>query len=176
MKNKILKWSKKEYNEKQRMLALIPEAILFVVVLPFVFWVISGFIEVIRIGFPNFIGLLLIPFGLFFSAWSVWVQFKIGKGTPSPAMPTQRLVVEKPYAYCRNPMIFGIMLYYLGLGVWLASLSFIGIVTFFVALLLIYVKLVEEKELEERFGEEYVEYKKRTPFLFPPLLEKVESE
>jgi len=33
--------------------------------------------------------------------------------------------------------------------------------------ILIYIKLIEEKELEERFGSEYLEYKKRTPFLIP---------
>jgi protein-S-isoprenylcysteine O-methyltransferase Ste14 len=31
----------------------------------------------------------------------------------------------------------------------------------------IYIKIIEEKELEERFGSEYSEYKKRTPFLIP---------
>jgi protein-S-isoprenylcysteine O-methyltransferase Ste14 len=38
---------------------------------------------------------------------------------------------------------------------------------------LIYIKLIEEKELEERFGSEYVEYKKRTPFLIPSFRRKV---
>jgi len=33
--------------------------------------------------------------------------------------------------------------------------------------ILIYIKLIEEKELEGRFGSEYAEYKKRTPFLIP---------
>jgi len=33
--------------------------------------------------------------------------------------------------------------------------------------ILIYIKLVEEKELEQRFGVEYLEYKRRTPFLIP---------
>jgi protein-S-isoprenylcysteine O-methyltransferase Ste14 len=33
--------------------------------------------------------------------------------------------------------------------------------------ILIYIKWIEEKELEERFGSEYLEYKKRTPFLIP---------
>jgi len=33
--------------------------------------------------------------------------------------------------------------------------------------ILIYIKLFEEKELEERFGPEYLEYKRKTPFLIP---------
>jgi hypothetical protein len=36
-------------------------------------------------------------------------------------------------------------------------------------LLLAYIKLFEERELEARFGPEYVEYKRTTPFLIPRL-------
>jgi len=35
--------------------------------------------------------------------------------------------------------------------------------------IVIYTKLFEEKELEKRFGSEYLEYKKRTPFVIPRL-------
>ena len=50
-----------------------------------------------------------------------------------------------------------------------------GIVTGIVCFILgavvgsLYHKLIEEKELELRFGDEYKEYKKVTPFLFPML-------
>lgn len=30
-----------------------------------------------------------------------------------------------------------------------------------------YLKLIEEKELQMRFGNEYLEYKKKTPFIIP---------
>ncbi len=80
-------------------------------------------------------------------------------------MPTQKLVVEDPYAYCRNPMSFGIMFFYFGIGI--GSLSFIGLVLLFMVLLLAYIKLVEEKRLEERFEQDYIEYKQRTPLFFP---------
>jgi protein-S-isoprenylcysteine O-methyltransferase Ste14 len=39
-------------------------------------------------------------------------------------------------------------------------------------LLLLYVKGIEEKELPQRFGEEYLEYKRRTPFLIPRFWKK----
>jgi protein-S-isoprenylcysteine O-methyltransferase Ste14 len=32
-----------------------------------------------------------------------------------------------------------------------------------------YIKFIEEKELEARFGQEYSEYKKRTPFFIPKI-------
>jgi len=35
------------------------------------------------------------------------------------------------------------------------------------SLLLLYLKLVEEKELAERFGDEYLAYKREVPFILP---------
>jgi protein-S-isoprenylcysteine O-methyltransferase Ste14 len=47
-----------------------------------------------------------------------------------------------------------------------------GVFTIFCALIIgvfmsLYVKLIEEKELEESYGEEYRKYKEKTPFLIP---------
>ena len=64
-------------------------------------------------------------------------------------------------------MTFGTVVAYLGVGILAGSLSSICIVIILGALLLIYVKRVEEKELETRFGQDYVTYKKETPFLIP---------
>jgi protein-S-isoprenylcysteine O-methyltransferase Ste14 len=41
------------------------------------------------------------------------------------------------------------------------------VVLFFAGLLLIYIKRVEEKEMEIRFGQEYLTYRQQTPFLIP---------
>ena len=40
-------------------------------------------------------------------------------------------------------------------------------VVLFGLILLTYIKLVEEKELALRFGQEYLDYKKDTPFIIP---------
>ena len=37
----------------------------------------------------------------------------------------------------------------------------------FAAMLISYLKIIEEKELQMRFGDEYIEYKKKTPFIIP---------
>jgi len=82
-------------------------------------------------------------------------------------MLTKRLIIEGPYTYCRNPMGLGIFVFYLGFGFLTGSISSIGFTLLFMSLLLLYYKFVEEKELEARFGQEYIEYKKRTPFIIP---------
>jgi protein-S-isoprenylcysteine O-methyltransferase Ste14 len=66
-------------------------------------------------------------------------------------------------------MALGTALFYLGVAIWLGSLSAVGLGLVYPVGILIYIKLIEEKELEERFGSEYLEYKKRTPFLIPRL-------
>ena len=111
----------------------------------------------------------LISLGLFLTAWSGLVQLRVGEGTPVPAIPTRRLVTSGPYALCRNPMLLGSTVYYLGIGFLLNSISTMMLVALFLATSVVYIKLVEERELEERFGREYVEYKRRTPFLIPSL-------
>jgi protein-S-isoprenylcysteine O-methyltransferase Ste14 len=66
-------------------------------------------------------------------------------------------------------MTLGTMMVYLGVAIWLGSLSGLAIALIYPVGILIYIKLIEEKELEGRFGSEYAEYKKRTPFLIPQL-------
>jgi len=92
-------------------------------------------------------------------------QMTIGKGTPVPMMPTKQLVVQKPFTYCRNPMTLGTFLIYTGICV--LDRLVLGVRTrlILIAILLLYVKLLEEKELEARFGSEYLEYKQNTPFI-----------
>jgi len=73
-----------------------------------------------------------------------------------------------PYAFCRNPMMLGELLYLTGLGLLLASPSFLALTWLaFFPVVVAYLKLVEEKELEARFGEAYLAYKRRVPFLIP---------
>jgi len=64
-------------------------------------------------------------------------------------------------------MTFGAILYYLGLIIYVNSLTGLILVLIVSTIYALYIKLVEEKELELRFGKDYIEYKKRTPFLIP---------
>jgi protein-S-isoprenylcysteine O-methyltransferase Ste14 len=112
-------------------------------------------------------GTLLSLIGAGLVAWSVYVQFVIGKGTPAPVMATQRLVVEGPYIYSRNPMTLGALLFYLGIGFWMGSMAAIAVTLLVFAHLLTYIYIHETQELEQRFGADYLDYKRRTPFLLP---------
>jgi protein-S-isoprenylcysteine O-methyltransferase Ste14 len=56
---------------------------------------------------------------------------------------------------------------YLGVAILFRSIGAVILVLLFAIGLLIYIKRVEEKEMEIRFGQEYLAYKQQTPFLIP---------
>ena len=177
--NRFKKWAGHEYSEKQRMIAVIFGGVIFWLAIPFLIIVVSSYIDQ-RLHLPKFyygiinpvIGLLFIVVGWLFANWTVKIQFSLGKGTPIPLMATQKLIVKGPYPYCRNPMTLGTNLFYMGTGIWLSSFSAIGLGLVYPVGILIYIKLIEERELEDRFGSEYLEYRMKTPFLIPRLGEK----
>jgi protein-S-isoprenylcysteine O-methyltransferase Ste14 len=64
-------------------------------------------------------------------------------------------------------MTLGTTAFYLGVAIWTGSLSALILAWIYPVGILIYIRFIEEKELEQRFGVEYLEYKRRTPFLIP---------
>ena len=153
--------------------------VIFWVIIPFFIIVVSSYVDQwlhlpkFRYGLINpVIASVFIVAGWLFANWTVKVQFSFGKGTPIPLMATQKLIIKAPYTYCRNPMTLGTTIFYLGVAIWLGSFSAIGLGLVYPVGILIYIKLIEEKELEERFGSEYLDYKRRTPFLIPRFLKR----
>lgn len=176
MIGKIIEWSKRKYTKKQKIAGLVMAGLVFLVVIPFILASTSPFIDT-KLNLPKLIpdpfnlitASFFIVFGLLFSVWSGFAQFRIGRGTPVPVIPTQKLVTTGPYALCRNPMLLGSVVYYSGISLWLNSLSAVIITASFLLCSIAYIKLIEEKELEARFGKEYEEYKRKVPFLIPRL-------
>ena len=93
----------------------------FLVLLPAVFiylgFLIKGNIHIRLDRLVEFvISIVSLLIGLFFLTWTTIFQWKIGEGVPAPNAPTQHLVTTGPYRLCRNPIEFGAIFYYLGLG------------------------------------------------------------
>ncbi|MFH1115251.1 MAG: isoprenylcysteine carboxylmethyltransferase family protein [Pseudomonadota bacterium] len=108
--------------------------------------------------------------GLAMLGRTAFVQAETGKGTPVPLAPPRKLIVTGPYRYCRNPMQLGAVVYYFGLGTLMSSV-WVGMLMFVIALLMVWLfqRFFEEPELEQRFGQEFREYRARTPFIFPKI-------
>jgi protein-S-isoprenylcysteine O-methyltransferase Ste14 len=145
----------------------------FVVLVPALIFVMAGLVDRQLIAphaktVEQGIALSSMASGLLLSLWTLVIQLTQGRGTPVPLAPPQKLIVSGPYRFCRNPLQLGITLYYLGVGTWFGSLS-IGVLMFLFMTIVgaCHHKVVEEKELRQRFGEEYETYRKNTPFLIP---------
>jgi protein-S-isoprenylcysteine O-methyltransferase Ste14 len=172
--SRVKRWAEREYSAKQRFLALIPQALVFVIIIPFLIIMGSIFLDQ-WLALPRiYHGLINLPVGIVFivigslcAFWTVRVQFMIGKGTPVPIIPTQKLIILGPYKYCKNPMALGTFIAYIGVGICTGFFSSTALVFLFIVFLVTYIKLIEEKELIERFGSEYLEYQQNIPFLIP---------
>jgi protein-S-isoprenylcysteine O-methyltransferase Ste14 len=117
---------------------------------------------------PVEIGLLLVIItGV--AALSAVVNLALkGLGAPFAIALSRKLAVDWLYAWTRNPMVLATLAFFLSLGIWFQSTLFVlWVLILFAPALLFFVKVFEERELELRFGASYLEYKSRTPMLFP---------
>lgn len=91
-----------------------------------------------------------------------------GLGAPFAIYLSRRLAKSGMYAWTRNPMVLGMSAFLVSFGLWTRSGEFVlwtlGLV---LPAMLYYLKTFEERELEIRFGASYLEYKDRTPLLWP---------
>jgi protein-S-isoprenylcysteine O-methyltransferase Ste14 len=173
--DKIVEVSNKPLSTKSRLVAIILPIFVFFLFFPSLLFLIPSLIldkgfalpTLLNLPMRALIGSILIVLGVFFLLWTLKAQREIGKGTPMPLMATRTLVVQKPYAYCRNPLAFGLITFYFGISIFIGSVSSLIMVVVFSTIILSYIKFIEEKELERRFGDAYVKYKQTTPFIIP---------
>ncbi|MFC1724904.1 methyltransferase family protein [candidate division KSB1 bacterium] len=117
--------------------------------------------------FNIILSLPVFSIALFLIGWSV-LNFLRVKGTPVPFNPPPRLVTTGPYLYSRNPMLTGVFSLLFGFGLLFGSVSLLFVFTpLFILINVWELRSIEEPELEKRLGEEYIEYRKRTPMFFP---------
>lgn len=146
-------------------LSLIPLGLVVHVALPFVISLISpryGWAE----GSPgvwNLVGLIPVVLGMAMIAWALSLHFVAATGVVNWEGTPRRVLRSGPYRFSRNPM------YVLELAMWLGwtifygsiavSIAFVGWWLFFV----FFQVPTEERQLEARFGESYLQYMRTVP-------------
>lgn len=110
--------------------------------------------------------------GLFWVFWAWSYLVFLGEGLPAELFgvalhPTQNLVTAGPYAYCRNPMIIGLLFILAGVALLQGSIFGLILLPVVAAAIAVYLVLFEEKGLEKRFGEDYDHYRRNVPLLIP---------
>ncbi len=172
--DKFLKWQNQDTPNKSRIWALAIGALIFPIGIPVLLTVVLPRVDnyfglgPLTYGLVNLIvGVVLIIVGGIVALWTIAIQITLASGTPFPMLPTKKLLIVGPFKYCRNPMTLGTVTAYLGVAILIGSFSAFLVVAVLSAVLIGYLKLIEEKELLLRFGNEYSEYKRKTPFIIP---------
>ena len=173
--DKLVTISKNPLSPKNRFMAKGLPIFVFFFFFPTLFFIVPKFVLDPWLNLPElfstmsriFFGGTIIFMGVYFLLWTLKAQKEIGKGTPMPLMATQKLVIQAPYSFTRNPLALGLINFYIGISIVLGSISSLMIVLIFSSLILVYIKFIEEKELAQRYGDDYLAYKESTPFLLP---------
>ncbi len=181
--DKFLKWQKQDLSNKNRFLALLIGALIFPISIPLLLiFVLPHADNYFGIGSlflgsgKVIVGVVAIVMGGALAIWTIAIQITLASGTPFPMMPTKKLLIVGPFKYCRNPMTLGTIIAYGGIALLIGSFSALLAVVIFAAILIGYLKIIEEKELQMRFGSEYIEYRKTTPFIIPIKIRKIVSK
>ena len=96
------------------------------------------------------------------------ITFVKARGSPVPLNPPKKLVTTGFNSQIRNPMLLGWIIMLFGVGILLNSLSLIFIFTpLFILLNVLYLKTIEEKEMEKKFGKQYINDKVSVPMFIP---------
>jgi protein-S-isoprenylcysteine O-methyltransferase Ste14 len=109
------------------------------------------------------VGWLIAVAGSALFVYTVFLFKILGQGTLAPWQPTQKLIVEGPYRYCRNPMITGVFFMIVGEGLMLYSTNILAWAVAFFIINTLYFIFVEERSMMQRFGSDYLKYKKNVP-------------
>jgi len=172
--DRLIEWlvarSKKKHSVFVRTVAMLFGATLFIAGMPACVFLCAGFFDkelVFPLLFSQVASSVCFVIGLPWVIAAVLWQLIYGKGTPVPAVPTKNFLQNGPYRYVRNPMILGFFIYLTGWAFLFNQPGAFFAVGFIILLLFCEIKFIEERELEERFGSAYSEYKKEMPFLLP---------
>ena len=115
------------------------------------------------------VGWLIAVAGSALFVYTVFLFKMLGQGTLAPWEPTKKLIVEGPYRYCRNPMITGVFFMIVGEGLMLYSTNILAWAVAFFIINTLYFIFVEERSMMQRFGSDYLRYKKHVPRWLPRL-------
>ena len=107
----------------------------------------------------RYLGILPTIIGFLLNIWSDQI-FKKANTTVKPFEQSGRLVAQGPYRFSRHPMYLGMILILAGLAVLLGTIMPVIVVLAFFGVCRKYIR-IEEKAMEETFGNAYLEYKKR---------------
>lgn len=128
----------------------------------------------VTLPFPSFAGpggVVILVLASALGIWSAVVMSMLGVGTPLPSAMPNRLVIAGPYRWVRNPMAVSGILQGAAIGLIVESWL---VLAYAVAGSLLWnyaVRPLEESDLSERFGKEFLQYRDTVRCWIPRLPE-----
>ncbi|MBN2068435.1 MAG: isoprenylcysteine carboxylmethyltransferase family protein [Opitutales bacterium] len=166
-------------NTLRYILGYVVGVTLFVFLIPAMVWAIAYACPHFQLSIPYISPLRFVlsgPIGftgLYFIASSNVFLLTRGKGGPTEGFgievspKTQKLVTTGVYKHTRNPMVFGAFCIYTSVTLYMLSPFALFCLFLFYCWVKHYLQKWEEPRLLKDFGEEYLEYKKRTAMIIP---------
>lgn len=154
-----------EFFKKHRILSTRIFAVAFILLITFTAdsWDPNSPID-LSIEWTGYIFLIIATLG------RLWCSIYIG------GYKNNRVINEGPYSIVRNPLY--IFSFFGGIGLGLAAENLL-VLSLIIPLFIIYYPSVvyrEEKDLEAKFGQEFIDYKRKTPRWFPRFSNYYEPE
>ncbi len=118
------------------------------------------------------LGIIMMIAGITIAFSSVYLFAARGNGTPAPFDPPKIFVAVGPYKYIRNPMYVGGLTLLIGFAFYLHSSAILLLVPVLALAFQLFVIYYEEPDLERRFGESYLQYKKEVNRWLPVINKK----
>ena len=116
-----------------------------------------------------YLGIVLMLAGIAFRQWAIFVLGRFFSTTVR-ILSDHKIVTNGPYRVIRHPSYTGALVILVGLGLGSRTLAGTLIIVVLFGIVYNYRISVEEKALRAEFGQEYVEYAKKTKRLIPFLL------
>ena len=98
------------------------------------------------------VGGLIMPF--------VLLEFRKARTNFNPRKPTTAIITTGPYRFSRNPSYVGLTLLCVGIGIAADSIWILGLLIPAIVVMHYGVIVREERYLENKFGEEYLRYRR----------------
>jgi len=112
------------------------------------------------------IGIILYVMGYLLMAWaliSLRSNYQLGGSTPRD---TDKLIIAGPYRFLRHPMYAAALYISLGLACLTQSLACFAVFVIYLVLISLLIP-VEEKGLQQAYGQQYIAYQHKTGKLIP---------
>jgi protein-S-isoprenylcysteine O-methyltransferase Ste14 len=122
-------------------------------------YILYGIYPIVRFSHFDIVSLIFIILGISISMYSIYIILK-NKTTLDPNKAPSKLIKTGIFKISRNPIYLSMIIILFGLDLYFFSIiSFIDIIIFFL-IINFYIIPKEEVNIGNKFGSEYIEYKK----------------